>query len=69
MDTQQQTITALYDEVDRRYTEALYAILESERASETRLDLLKKLQDGHSNAATAAAQLESIKAVMEELGG
>jgi hypothetical protein len=69
MDTQQQTITELYDEVDRRYTEALYAILDSKRAPETRLDLLTKLQDGHSNAATAAAQLESIKSVLEELAG
>jgi hypothetical protein len=69
MGAPQRTITELYDEVDRRYTEALYAILASERASETRLDLLKKLQDGHSSATSAVAQLESIKAVMEELRG
>jgi len=64
-----QTLAESYDEVDRRYTEALYAILDSRRSSQTRLDLLKKLQDGHATAPTAAAQLESIKAVMEELAG
>jgi hypothetical protein len=69
MNAPQQTITALYDEVDRRYTEALYAIYESRRSAEARLELLKRLQNGHATAPTAAAQLESIKAVMEELGG
>jgi len=65
----QQTITELYDEVDRFYMEALYAIHESRRAPQKRLDLLKRLQEGHATAPTAAAQLEAIKAVMEELRG
>jgi hypothetical protein len=69
MDTQQQTINEQYDEVDRQYTEALYATHESRRSAETRLALLTKLQDGHGKATSAAAQLEVIKSVMEELAG
>lgn len=66
---QQLTINQQYDEVDRRYMEALYAIHNSQRSSETRLDLLKRLQDGHSNATTAAAQLKAVKEVLDELRG
>jgi hypothetical protein len=67
--SQQLTITEQYDEVDRRFREALYAIHNSGRSAETRRDLFKKLQDGHYNAPTAAAQLEAIKEVMDELRG
>ena len=69
MNTSRQTIVEEYNEVDRRYLEALYAIHQSGRSSETRLDLLKKLQDGHGNATSAATQLAAIKFVMEELRG
>jgi mevalonate kinase len=69
MNQPQQTINEQYDEVDRRYTEALYAIHESRRSAETRLALLTKLQDGHGAATSAAAQLEVIRSVMEELAG
>jgi hypothetical protein len=67
--TDQQTLTEQYDEVERDYTEALYAILSSRRSSESKDALLKKLCDGHGNAATAAAQLEAIRLVLKELEG
>ncbi len=66
---QPRPITDQYNEVDRRYLEALYAIHQSERSAETRLMLLHRLQDGHSRAGTPAAQLESIKQVLDELRG
>jgi hypothetical protein len=69
MNTPQQTTAELYDEVDRRYMEALYAIHRSGRSAETRFILLQKLQDGHGNAPTAAAQLEVIDLIMKELRG
>jgi hypothetical protein len=69
MNIPQMTIAELYDEIDRRYMEVLYAIHRSGRSAETRFALLQKLQDGHGNAPTVAAQLEAIKLVMEELRG
>ncbi len=67
--TDHQTLAESYDEVDRQYTEALYAIFESGRSADSRLALLTKLQEGHATAPTAAAQLEIIRQVMAELAG
>jgi hypothetical protein len=67
MNAPQRTITEQYDEVERAYAEALYAIHNSQRPLDARLDLVERLMDGHGNATSAAAQLAAIKAVMEEL--